>query len=422
MSSPFPPMDPSCVDDYDPNSLPVPAALARIDALVQPLSGTEKLALRSALDRALAESVYSPINVPPHTNSAVDGYAVRGEDIPAEGIRELRIIGNALAGKPFPGTVQPGEAVRIMTGAVVPEGTDTALFQERVQCEGDILRITPDTKAGQNTRMAGEDLRMGDLVLAAGRHLNPADLGLLASIGVVEVRVRRRIRVAFFSTGDELRSLGEPLDKGDIYDSNRYTLYGMLTHLGAEVIDMGVVRDDPEALQRMLGEASRIADAVITSGGVSVGEADYIKDTLNRLGRVDFWKIAMKPGRPLAFGKVGDALFFGLPGNPVAVMVTFYQFVRPALLRMQGQEVPPMLLLKARVGGRLKKRPGRMEFQRGVLEQDETGEWVVHGTGDQGSGILSTMSRANCFIILADESDGVAAGELVDVQPFTGLL
>ena len=422
MSSPFPPMDPSCADDYDPNSLPVPAALARIDALVQPLAGTEKLALRSALDRVLAESVVSPINVPPHTNSAVDGYAVRGEDIPAEGIRELRIIGNALAGKPFPGTVQPGEAVRLMTGAVVPEGADTALFQERVQCEGDILRITPDTKAGQNTRMAGEDLRVGDLVLAAGRRLNPADLGLLASIGVVEVRVRRRLRVAFFSPGDELRSLGEPLGKGDIYDSNRYTLYGMLTHLGAEVIDMGVVRDDPEELQRMLGEASRIADAVITSGGVSVGEVDYIKDTLNRLGKVDFWKIAMKPGRPLAFGTVGEALFFGLPGNPVAVMVTFYQFVRPALLRMQGQQVPPMILLKARVSGRLKKRPGRMEFQRGVLEQDENGEWVVHGTGDQGSGILSTMSRANCFIILADESDGVAAGALVDVQPFAGLL
>jgi len=422
MSSPFPPMDPSCADDYDPNSLPVPAALARIDALVEPVAGTEKLAIRSALDRVLAESVVSPINVPPYPNSAVDGYAVRSEDIPTEGVRELRIVGSALAGKPFPGTVQPGEAVRIMTGAVVPDGADTALFQERVQCQGDILRITPDTKAGQNTRAAGEDLRIGDLVLAAGRRLNPADLGLLASIGVVEVRVRRRLRVAFFSTGDELRSLGEPLEKGNIYDSNRYTLYGMLTHLNAEVIDMGVVRDDPEELQRMLGEASTIADAVITSGGVSVGEADYIKDTLNRLGKVDFWKIAMKPGRPLAFGTVGDALFFGLPGNPVAVMVTFYQFVRPALLRMQGQEVPPIILLKARVSGRLKKRPGRMEFQRGVLEQDENGEWVVHGTGDQGSGILSTMSRANCFIILADESSGVVADAMVDVQPFAGLL
>lgn len=422
MSSPTLPVDPSCADDFDPNSLPVDAALARIDALVETLPGTEKLALRTALDRVLAEPIVAPFDVPPHPNSAVDGYAVRGADLPTEGIRELRIIGNALAGLPFPGTVEPGTAVRIMTGAVLPEGADTALFQEKVQRDGEILRIGPDTAPGQNTRKAGEDLRTGDLVLPAGRRLNPADLGLLASIGVVEVRVRRRLRVAFFSTGDELRSLGEPLGRGDIYDSNRYTLYGMLSHLGVEVIDMGVVRDDPQELQRMLGEAARIADAVITSGGVSVGEADYIKDTLNRLGKVDFWKIAMKPGRPLAFGTVGDALFFGLPGNPVAVMVTFYQFVRPALLRMQGQETDLRVTLQARVSGRLKKRPGRLEFQRGVLERDADGQWVVHGTGDQGSGILSTMSRANCFIILPDESDGVAAGTLVEVQPFAGLV
>lgn len=422
MSAPTLPVDPSCADDFDPNSLPVRAALARIDALVQTLPGTEKLALRSSLDRILAEPVYAPFDVPPHANSAVDGYAVRGVDLPSEGVRELRIIGHALAGQPFEGIVEPGTAVRIMTGAVLPKGADTALMQEKVQRQGDLLRVGNDTAPGQNTRQAGEDFHAGDLLLPPGRRLGPAELGLLASMGLVEIRVRRRLRVAFFSTGDELRSLGQPLETGQIYDSNRYTLYGMLSRLGVEILDMGVVRDDPELLQQALQEASQVADAVITSGGVSVGEADYIKATLNRLGRVDFWKIAMKPGRPLAFGTVGEALFFGLPGNPVAVMVTFCQFVRPALLRMQGQETTPPISFQARVSGRLRKRPGRMEFQRGILERDDNGQWVVHGTGDQGSGILSTMSRANCFIILPEESTGVPAGTLVEVQPFAGLL
>jgi molybdopterin molybdotransferase len=413
---------PSCADDYDPDSLPVPEALARIDQVVHPVAGVERVAVRAALDRILAEDVVSGIRVPAHTNSAMDGYAVRFADLPDEGVAELRVIGTAMAGAPFDGAVGPGEAVRIMTGGVMPEGSDTVLMQERVERHGDRIRVSDDARPGQNVRQAGEDLQPGDVVLAAGRRLTPADLGLIASLGVAEVGVRRRLRVAFFSTGDELRSIGEPLETGQIYDSNRYTLHGMLTRLGVELIDMGVVRDDREALHAALADAADCADAVITSGGVSVGEADFVKEILDSLGEVNFWKIAMKPGRPLAFGRIRRALFFGLPGNPVSVMVTFYQFVQPALRRMMGQVAPTGVLFRVPVSGRLKKRPGRMEFQRGILERQADGELVVHGTGDQGSGILNTMSRANCFIILPDDCASVEVGEPVQVQPFEGLI
>ena len=412
----------SCADDYDPNSLPVPEALNRIDAVVNPIHGYERLALRSALSRVLAEDIVSPIDVPAHNNSAMDGYAVNSADLPNEGSNALRIVGTALAGTPFEGSVQPGSAVRIMTGAVLPAGSDTVIMQERAESDGDIVRIGDDNRRGQNTRMAGEDLKAGEAVFHAGRLLTPADIGVIASLGIAEVAVRRRLRIAFFSTGDELRSIGEPLQSGQIYDSNRYTLYGMLTRLGADIVDMGVIRDRREELQQALSEAASIADAVITSGGVSVGEADFVKDILTSLGEVNFWKIAMKPGRPLAFGKIGNAVFFGLPGNPVSVMVTFYQFVQPALRRMTGQSDPTTILFKVPCTTNLKKRPGRMEFQRGILQRQTDGSMLVHGTGDQGSGILSTMSKANCFIILADECADVEAGTLVDVQPFDSLI
>jgi molybdopterin molybdotransferase len=412
----------SCADDYDPNSLPVVEALNRIDDVVKPIVGYEKVPLRSALHRVLAQTVISPFDVPGHDNSAMDGYAVRGADIPASGVTELRLVGTVLAGAPFAQRVESGQAVRIMTGGVMPEGTDTVVMQERAERNGDFVRIGDDNKVGQNTRRAGEDLKRGDAVLATGRLLQPADLGLIASLGIAEVVVRRRLRAAFFSTGDELCSIGEPLQPGQIYDSNRYTLHGMLTRLGIELIDMGVVRDDRDSLHTALSEAAGIADAVITSGGVSVGEADFVKDILTALGEVNFWKIAMKPGRPLAFGKINDAVFFGLPGNPVSVMVTFYQFVQPALQRMMGQQQTGSIVIKARSTGRLKKRAGRMEFQRGILERHDNGEMVVHGTGDQGSGILSTMSRANCFIILPEDCADVEAGSVVDVQPFDGLM
>lgn len=413
---------PSCADDFDPHALPVREALKRIDAVVSTVTGFEQIAVRSALGRILAQAVISPIDVPSHTNSAMDGYAISSVDLPEEGTRELRMIGTALAGEPFPGVVKPGAAVRIMTGAVLPKGTDTVVMQEHVEREGDTVRIGCGHKPGQNVRQAGEDLARGATALAPGQRLQPAELGMLASLGITEVRVRRRVRVAFFSTGDELRSLGETLAEGEIYDSNRYTLYGMLTRLGVELIDMGVVRDRRDDLQQALAEASESADAVITSGGVSVGEADFVKDILNTLGEVNFWKIAMKPGRPLAFGRVNKAVFFGLPGNPVSVMVTFYQFVQPALRRMMGQTEIQPILFKVPCANRLKKRPGRTEFQRGILERQSDGTLIVRSTGEQGSGILSSMSRANCFIVLPDEWSSVEAGTLVDVQAFEGLV
>lgn len=413
----------SCVDDYDPNSMPVAKARELIQAYLTPVAGTEKVHVRAALGRMLAEDIISPINVPSHVNSAMDGYAVRFKDLNANGETVLRMTGSALAGKPYAGRVSDKQCVRIMTGAVLPQGTDTVIMQEHASADGPNIRFGGGHKAGQNIRQAGEDLAIGQVVLQTGKHIRPAELGLLASLGIAEIALRRRLRVAFFSTGDELRSIGSPLEEGQIYDSNRYTLYGMLTRLGAEVLDMGVVKDDPASLERALREAAAVADVIITSGGVSVGEADYIKELLSRLGEVVFWKIAMKPGRPLAYGKIGQAHFFGLPGNPVSVMVTFYQFVREALLILMGRKddyaVP---ILKATCMSALKKAPGRTEFQRGILSRDKTGEWTVHVTGEQGSGILRSMSQANCFIVLPDSQGNVASGSMVEVQVLEGLV
>ncbi len=413
---------PSCADDYDPHSLPVAEALRRIDSEIRPIDGMERAAVRSALGRVLAEDIRSQINVPAHTNSAMDGYAICGADLPETGSRALRVAGTAWAGRPFAGQVKRGECVRIMTGAKMPPGTDTVVMQERVEREDDAIRIGADNRPGQNVRQAGEDIAKGDVVLVAGKKLMPAELGLLASLGFAEVTVKRRLRVAFFSTGDELRSVGEPLGEGDIYDSNRYTLYAMLTRLGAEVIDMGVIRDRREALQHAFASAARAADAVITSGGVSVGEADFVKETLESLGRVNFWKIAMKPGRPLAFGRIGDAVFFGLPGNPVSVMVTYYEFVQPALRRLMGQTDTRAPRFMVPCVSRLKKSPGRMEFQRGIVETDDSGRLVVRSTGEQGSGILSSMSKANCFIVLPVETGTVEPETLVPVELFEGMI
>ena len=414
-------IQPSCADDFDPESLSVREALQRIDNMAIPVTGYERIALRSALGRVLADTMTSPINVPAHTNSAMDGYAMRAADLPTEGVNELTIIGTALAGQPFYGAVESGTAVRIMTGAVLPEGADCVVMQERVELHDDRIRVGTGNKKGQNIRHAGEDLAKGDTVLESGRVLTAADLGVLASLGIAEVRVWRRLRVAFFSTGDELRSIGEPLEAGQIYDSNRYTLYGMLARLGIDVIDMGVVRDQQEALRQAFHEAARNADAIITSGGVSVGEADFVKNILTDLGQVSFWKIAMKPGRPMAFGQIGNAMFFGLPGNPVSVMVTFYEFVQPALRRMMGQTHIDTVTFKVPCATRLRKRAGRTEFQRGILERQGDGSLWVRGIGYQGSGILSAMSQANCIIVLPEEGGSVEVGALVEVQPFEGL-
>lgn len=416
----------SCADDYDPNSLPVAKAQEIIRAIVSPVSGTELLFVRNALGRVLSQDVISPLDVPGHDNSAMDGYAMRFADLAPEGDTLLRIAGTALAGRPFGAAVVPGECVRIMTGAVIPEGADTVVIQEVVAVEADCVRVPIGQMRGQNLRRAGEDLRRGRPALPAGCMIRPAELGLLASLGIAEVPVRRRVRVAVFSTGDELCSIGAQPRPGEIFDSNRYTIYGMLTRLGCEVLDLGVVRDDPAALEATLRMAADNADAIITSGGVSVGEADFIREIMARLGEVVFWKIAMKPGRPMAFGKiageVNSAYLFGLPGNPVAVMVTFYQFVRDALHRLMGvAPVQPMPLLRVQCANALKKAPGRTEFQRGHLYQ-ESGRWQVQATGAQGSGVLRSMAEANCFIVLEHERGNIAVGEEVSVQLMEGFV
>ena len=413
----------SCADDYDPNSMPVDKARHFIRTYLEPVKVQESLHLRAALGRILAQDILSPCNVPNHDNSAMDGYALYGDDLSAEGAVTLKVVGAAFAGKAFNGQVGRGECVRIMTGAVMPGRTDTVVIQEHVQLDGDRITFGPGTKRGQNRRLAGEDLKLGQVVLPAGHLVRPADLGLIASLGIGEVRVYRKLRVAFFSTGDELASIGQPLEPGQVYDSNRYTLYGMLTRLGVEILDMGVVRDDPALLESALIEASQSADVVITSGGVSVGEADYMKELLDKLGQVVFWKIAMKPGRPLAYGKIGNAHYFGLPGNPVSVMVTFYQFVRDAMLMLMGQANPqPIPLLPAICTGEIRKAPGRTEFQRGVLTLNNDGVWTVHATGNQGSGVLRSMSEANCFIVLSESCGNVAKGETVQVQIMDSLI
>jgi molybdopterin molybdotransferase len=414
---------PSCSDDFDPTILAAEDAARRIEALVSPVPEYERVAVRSALDRTLAKDVYSTVNVPAHTNSAMDGYALRSSDLPADASRTtLKVIGTAWAGRPYHGTAKEKQCVRIMTGAKMPDGLDTVIMQEQVECVDDTILIGSGHKPGQNVRQAGEDLAIGAVAVSAGTKIDPAELGLFASLGVAEVEVARRLRVAFFSTGDELRSIGEPLAEGEIYDSNRYTLHGMLTRLGVELLDMGVIADQREAIGEAFRRAASMADVIITTGGVSVGEADYVKEILAETGTVDFWKLAIKPGRPLAFGTVSDAIFFGLPGNPVAVMVTFYEFVQPALRRMMGQKDLRPARFRVPCESSLRKRPGRMEFQRGLLQATYNGRLSVSRTGAQGSGMLSSMSSANCFIILPTDSGSVEPGDMVDVEPFEGLV
>ena len=388
-----------------------------------PIGGYHTITLRDALHRVLAEAIHSPINVPSHTNSAVDGYAIRHQDISAEANRRLAIIGSAFAGAPFEGTLHAGEAIRIMTGAVIPPGADCVVMQERVRVIQDQIEVAAQHKVGENIRRAGEDLVVGEVALTQGQRLQPADLGLLASLGINEIRVWRRVRVAFFSTGNELCSVGEPLAKGQIYDSNRYTLLGMLKALDLDLIDLGVIPDDPPRLRQTLQLAAAEADAIITSGGVSVGEADYLRDILQSLGKMHFWQIAMKPGRPLAYGRIADTPLFGLPGNPVAVMVTFYQFVRPALLKLSGvSNVQAPRSFRVRSASAFRKIPGRTEYPRGVLYTDAHGELTVRSFGKQGSGILRSMSEANCLVVLAKDSETVHEGDWVEVQPFEGLI
>ena len=403
----------SCIDGYDPEALRVDKAREAIRSCLAPITESEKVPVSASLGRVLAQDIVPAINVPGHDNSAMDGWAIRSSDLGSSQV-VLREIGKALAGKPFNSQVKPGQCVRVMTGAVMPEGTDAVVVQEIVKAEGDRITIPPGQKAGQNVRAAGEDLKAGVAVLKAGQTVRAAELGLIASLGIGELSVRRRLRVAFFSTGDELASIGAALKEGEVYDSNRYTLNGMLARLGVEIADMGVVRDDPAALEKAFLAAAG-HDAIVTTGGVSVGEADFVKQLMGKLGEVLFWKIAMRPGRPMAFGRIGNAFLFGLPGNPVAVMVTFYQFVREALLFLSGVSVHETPLLSATSAQPIRKIPGRTEYQRGVLFK-ENNTWKVRTTGQQGSGVLRSMSEANCFIVLEHERGKVEAGEPVSVQ------
>lgn len=402
-------------------ALSLEAALETILTSISAVSGTEEVSPMEALGRVLAEDIRASCNVPGHTNSAMDGFAFRHEDCASSGTSSLRIAGDSFAGHPYSGSLEAGECVRIMTGAVVPDGADTVVMQEDVTQGEGIVELSDVPRKGANVRLAGEDIRSGQTVLSTGRMLRPADLGMIASMGIASFKVRRRVRAAYFSTGDELRPVGEHLSNGQIHDSNRYTLHGMLCQAGMDTYDLGIVKDDPAALREAFRKASENADVVITSGGVSVGEADYVTDMLSEAGNVSFWQIAMKPGRPLVYGRLGNAVFFGLPGNPVSVMATFMQVVRPALRVMSGAPYEEPLRLNARTEHAIKKKPGRMEFQRGILRRDESGELNVRTTGHQGSGILKSMSEANCFIVLPQESGTVEAGQWVLVEPFPGV-
>ena len=423
----------ACVSGYDPKALTVDAAQAFIAHLMPRVDTVERVALRSSLGRVLAHDIVSAIDVPAYDNSAMDGYAMRGSDLAASSDTLLRVAGTGFAGQVYAGAVAPGDCVRIMTGAVMPASLDTVVPQEFTKLEGDKVRIAAGVvRTGDNRRLAGEDLARGTSALRAGRLLRPADLGLLASLGQAEVPVLRKLRVAFFSTGDELRSIGEPLAAGCVYDSNRYTIWAMLQRLGCEVLDLGVVRDDPAALRATFSQAAASADVVITSGGVSVGEADHTKQIMAELGDVLFWRIAMRPGRPMVVGRIGarpdvegrshNAILFGLPGNPVAVMVTFYAFVREALLAMSGATPEPVPRLRAACMTALRKKPGRTEYQRGIVSRNADGRWQVAITGSQGSGILSSMSAANGMVVLNHDQGDVAAGDEVEVIAFDGLV
>lgn len=418
---------PDCESDYDPNSMSVDAAKAYILQFLTPLQDTETLTLTEGLGRVLAADILAPANVPNYDNSAMDGFAFHSSVLSHEEIK-LNIVGTVLAGNTEQLSINSGECIRIMTGGMMPTGADTVVMQERTSVSGETLLITDAPRPKANVRYAGEDLTEGQVVLARGNLLTPADIGLIASLGVAEITVYRQLKVAVFSTGDELVQLGKPLETGQVYDSNRYTIISMLKRLGVDVIDKGAIADDPELLEKTLLSAADEADAVITSGGVSVGQADYMKQLLTKHGKVLFWKLAMKPGRPLAYGKLitaehNSAHYFGLPGNPVAVMVTFYQFVREALQSLMGQtNMMTLPTFEVKCTSALKKMPGRTEFQRGILYQSEEGEWLVKSSGAQSSAMLSSMSKANCFIMLDEETANLSEGSMVKVQLFDGIV
>lgn len=400
-------------------------------------ASSHQLPLSAALGRVLSQPILSPIDVPAQNNAAMDGYAFPGALLTNpqshSNTLTLPVCGQALAGLPYAGPLVNNACIRIMTGAQMPNGCDTVIPQEWVRSLDNAITFSLNrVRPGDHCRLRGEDLTSGQPALPMGRWLRPADLGLLASLGIASVPVRPSLRAAIFSTGSELRTIGVPLLNGGIYDSNRYTLMGMLQRLGIEVLDLGIVPDDPDQITHTLEQAAKAADIVLTSGGISVGDADFTRQQLGRHGKIAFWNLAIRPGRPMAFGRLHPVcstpsaspppLFFGLPGNPVAVMVAFYQFVRPALLQLMGAGTPPPLLLPIQSAVAIRKKMGRTEYQRGFVFQDASGIWQVRPTAQQGSGVLRSMSEANCFIVLSHDQGPVQAGERVHVQLFEGLV
>jgi molybdopterin molybdotransferase len=410
---------------FNPAAVTLEQARALLAAMVVPIAETEACAIGEALDRILAGDLISPINVPAHDNAAMDGFSVQAADLDPKGETRLVIVAESLAGRPCPIAPGPGQAVRIMTGAMMPAGHDTVVPRELCRVEGRSLGIPPGQLARSNCRMRGEDLRAGQTALGIGTRIGPAELGLIASLGLSEVIVRRRARVAFFSSGDELRGAGQTIAAGQIYDSNRYTLLGMIRRLGAEPIDLGIVADQPPAIEQVINHAARSADLVISSAGVSKGDADFTQEALSRLGEVAAWQLLVRPGRPLAVGRVGKAIYIGLPGNPVAAMLGFIFLARDVLLALAGAAPRPLAIVPARLAEPIRKRPGRLEWQRGRLlggAEADTGELRVATTGDQGSGILRSMTEADCIIVLESDRGDCAAGEWVSCVPMAALL
>ncbi|ENM3812921.1 MULTISPECIES: bifunctional molybdopterin-guanine dinucleotide biosynthesis adaptor protein MobB/molybdopterin molybdotransferase MoeA [Vibrio] len=408
----------ACCDTLSPAFLSVEQGREKILSLILPLAETESVAIQECYQRVLAREVSSPINVPAYRNSAMDGYALRSDDLERD---SYRVVAEVLAGSHYPKTVELGEAVKIMTGAPMPLGADTVVMREQAMQNGELVSFAGvKIKAGQNVRQAGEDLAQGQAVFHSGQRLLSPEMGVLASLGFAHADVFRSLKVAIFSTGDEVQAPGGDIEPNSIFDSNRFTLTGLLKQLGCQVIDLGIIEDDEAKMMQVLEQAAKQADVVITSGGVSVGDADFIKSALEKLGHIDFWRINMRPGRPLAFGQIAGKPFFGLPGNPVAVMVSFINFVEPALRKMQGEQGWQPLKVNAIALEDLRSRQGRTEFSRGVFAFNAQGQLTVRTTGKQGSGILRSMSEANCLIEIAPAIDTVKVGESVTIIPLQG--
>ncbi|PAJ73016.1 molybdopterin molybdotransferase [Pseudoalteromonas sp. NBT06-2] len=405
----------SC-DSQQGSFLPFENALKRLLNSAKPSQIQESISINQACGRILAQDILSPVNVPPHNNSAMDGYALRSDDLNND--TTLMKIGYSFAGQPFDGKVEQGQCVRIMTGAVIPDGADCVIMQENTAVADENITFIKPVTQGENIRNIGEDIKSGALVLTQGHKLVAADIGLLASLGIESIDVFSKVKVAVMSTGDELVEPGGILKPGQIFESNRYTVISMLKALPVEIIDLGIISDEQSILRKTFEHANAIADVVVSSGGVSVGEADYVKDILTKMGEMNFWKIAIKPGKPFACGKLPNSYFIGLPGNPVSATVTFDQLALPFIKKLSGENISPRVRLNAKVIDVFKKRPGRLEFQRGIASQDEAGLWQVKSTGAQGSGILSSLSRANCYVILEQGSNGLTSGESVKIELF----